>query len=145
VLPLGAGVAETLAANIEYAQETTPYAAMESDSLDLSIASVLRAISLEIFPGGPDEILNATSTPLPFIQSTIAIDDRAKVLLSFNGVVIQPGDVLDFGNVPLGSSSSSPRLIVNTPEPSTIFMLGCPLCLLSFWKYRPTGRPSRAS
>jgi hypothetical protein len=137
VLSLGPGVADELAGNILYAQATTPYAALESDSLSLSIESVLRAISIEVFPGGPTEILDATDTPIPFLQSTIAIDDRVSLTLSFNGVIIQPGDVLDFGSVPLGSSSSSPTLIMTTPEPSTIFMLAFALCLLSLWRCRP--------
>jgi hypothetical protein len=138
-LPLGPGVADELAGNILFAQATAPYAALESDSLSLSIASVLRAISIEVFPGGPSEILDQADTPIPFIQSTIAIDDRVSVQLSFNGVVIEPGNGLDFGSVIVGSSRSSPTLIMNTPEPSTIFQLASALCLIALWKYHRTG------
>ncbi len=118
VLPLAPGVALELATNIWDAHESTPYALVEADSLTLSFESVLRAISLEVWPGGPTEITDPINTPYPFIQSQIAIDDRAAVAFYVNGVLWQPGDVINFGDVP-----------VVTPEPATLLLLTVPLLL----------------
>jgi hypothetical protein len=123
-LPLAPGVAMELAQNLIAAQDASSYAANEPDSLTLSFESVLRAISTEIFPGGPSEITNGIDTPNPFIQSNIAIDDRAGVAIYVDGVLYQNGDVIDFG-------TSSSTFTVETPEPRTLWLLLTALLLLA--------------
>jgi len=128
-VPLGPGVADELATNIWTAHEDTPYALEEADSLTLSIQSVLRAIMLSGELAGATEIVNEDLTPLPWWQSEIAIDDRVSVVFSVNGVPLQPGDVLEFGTVPVGSSSST-FTVVSVPESGTAGLLIAGLALL---------------
>ena len=107
-VPLSMTVADTLAANLLTAQADSSYAASEPDSLTLSFAAVLRAISLD------------PSLALAYLQSEIAIDDRVSIAFSVDGAPLLPGEVLDFGSVAVGDSSSA---FVVTPEPNT-FLLG---------------------
>jgi hypothetical protein len=117
-VPLAPGVAMELASNIWVAHETTPYALVEKDSLELSIDAVLRAIYLSGQLDGATEIVNEQLTPLPWLQSEIAIDDRVSVTIT--------PDSLDFGSVPV-------------PEPSTLTLALSALdaLLLFVWYRRP--------
>lgn len=98
-LPMTGAVADQLSDNLLAAQAAAPYTSFEPDSLQLSIDAVLRAISLYEFPGGPTRITSQAAEPIVWVQSEIAIDDRASVTLT-------PGSI-DFGSQP-----------VVTPEPS---------------------------
>jgi len=135
-LPLGQGVALELATNLWDAQLASPYAASEPDSLPLSIASVLRAIWLEIYPGGPAEILSYDNAPIPFIQSHIAIDDRVSVEITAGGVDCTAGCVINFGDVPVGETSSTFTVEpIATPEYGgfTLALTGVNLVLVLAW------------
>jgi hypothetical protein len=90
VLSMTAGVSLELASNLIAAQAASPWL----DSLDLSIAAVLRAITIYDFPGGPKS-LTETCCPAVWAQSTIAIDPNAGAFLSptalyFGEVVVTP-------------------------------------------------------
>jgi hypothetical protein len=111
-VPMAPGVAMELATNLMWAQETSSYAASEPDSLTLSFASVLRAIWLEGTLDGVTEIIDATEAPLPFLQSGIAIDDRVSIEIFVNGVPYVPGEVINFGDVPVASVPDSGSLII---------------------------------
>jgi hypothetical protein len=89
-----------LAGNLLTAQTLVDYAS--PTSLDLSIQSVIRAIALYDFPGGP-KFVTESCCPAVWAQSTIAIDPNASVSLSASS--------LNFGEV------------VVTPEPGTGLML----------------------
>jgi hypothetical protein len=80
-LPLGPGIAQELAQNLWDAQLASPYS-WETDSLVLSITAVLRAIALEQSLAGATAIDSPALEPLPFLQSTIAIDDRVSVSIT---------------------------------------------------------------
>lgn len=123
-VPMAPGVAMELATNLMWAQETSSYAASEPDSLTLSFASVLRAIWLEGSLDGVIEIIDATEAPLPFEQSTIAIDDRVAIEIFVNGVPYVPGEVINFGDV------------VVTPEPNDFLMAFIGIDLVLIWLYR---------
>jgi hypothetical protein len=96
-IPLAPGVATDLSTNIWTAHETTDYALAEADSLGLSITAVLRAIMLS---APAPEIVSQDLTPLPWLQSEIAIDDRVSVDITPTAI--------DFGDV-----------AIPTPEPPT--------------------------
>ena len=99
VIPLAPSVGNQLAKNLLAAQAAAPYTQFEPDSLELSIESVLRAISLYAWEGGPTTITDESAEPIVWAQSRIAIDDRLTV--SFTP------ESLDFGSQP-----------VVTPEPT---------------------------
>lgn len=124
VLPLGPGVALELAQNLMTAQADSSYAASEADSLTLSFAAVLRAIWLEETLLGATTITDSTDEPFPFIQSTIAIDDRVSIEVFVNGVLYQNGEVINFGDVPVVS-----------PEPSTILLFTIALLSLALMQW----------
>jgi len=92
VLSMTAGVSLELASNLIAAQAASPWL----DSLDLSIAAVLRAITLYDYPG--TKSLTEDCCVAVWAQSKIAIDPAASVIIS-------PA-ALYFGEVP-----------VTTPEP----------------------------
>ena len=115
-VPLSMSVADTLAANLLTAQADSSYAASEPDSLTLSFAAVLRAISLD------------PTLTLAYMQSDIAIDDRVSIAFSVDGVPLAPGQVLDFGSVMVGDSSSA---FVVTPEPSVLMLTTFGLVVLA--------------
>lgn len=76
-LVLAPGVADTLATNLLDAQAANlSYTAVEPDSLQLSIQAVLKAMGLDVYPGGPTTITDEASEPVVWAQSRIAIDDR---------------------------------------------------------------------
>jgi hypothetical protein len=104
VIPMAPSVGNQLAKNLLAAQAAAPYTQFEPDSLQLSIDSVLRAIGLYAYPGGPTMITDEASEPVVWEASRIAIDDRLTV--SFT-----PGS-LDFGSQP-----------VATPEPAGWILL----------------------
>ena len=116
-VPLSMSVADTLAANLLTAQADSPYSASEPDSLTLSFAAVLRAISLD------------PSLALAYLQSDIAIDDRVSLQFSVDGLPLLPGQVLDFGSVAVGDSSGA---FVVTPEPNTFLLAICGLVGIGF-------------
>jgi hypothetical protein len=104
VIPLAPSVANQLAKNLLAAQAAAPYTQFEPDSLELSIESVLRAISLYAWDGGPTMITSEQAEPVVWIQSRIAIDDRLTVSFTPSS--------LDFGSEP-----------VATPEPAGWILL----------------------
>lgn len=122
--PLSPSVANGLATNLWDAQLAAPYAATEPDSLALSITAVLRAITLD------------SSFALALVQSEIAIDDRAGVEFTVNGIPIAPGTVIDFGDVPIGQSAGVGT--VEIPEPSTMALAlgGLDILLIGYWLRR---------
>ena len=136
VLLLAPGVADDLAGNLLAAQQEYTYTAFEPDSLSLSVAAVLRAISLESSDMGATEIVNEALTPLPFWQSILAIDDRVSVSFSVNGVTLGPGDVINFGSVQVGDSSTA-FSVVTTPEPATFALLLAGLAVVAFGLRKP--------
>ncbi len=104
VIPLAVGVGDELALNLLNAQLLNiSYTANEPTSLQLSIDSVLKAISIYVWPGGPTLITDQQSEPIVFAQSEMAIDTNT-------GVSLSPTSI-DFGPTP-----------VVTPEPSTILL-----------------------
>lgn len=110
VLQLRQNVAGFWASNLLAAQDPSvcSYCASEPDSLSLSIAAVLRAITIEADPvyGFGLTFCNLANCIIANAQSTIAIDDQVSVTLT-------PASI-DFGEVPIA-----------TPEPSTLAMLAC--------------------
>jgi len=82
------------------------YCAAEADSLPLSIAAVLKAITIEADPvyGFGLTFCDRTNCWLANLQSTIAIDDRVSV-------VITPS-FIDFGNVPVSTGEPGVFLLV---------------------------------
>lgn len=111
VIPLAAGVGDTLALNLLDAQALNIiYTANEPTSLQLSIDAVLKAISIYVWPGGPTLITSEADEPIVFEQSRMAVDTGASVLLTPSSI--------DFGPTP-----------ITTPEPSTLWML-LPLALI---------------
>jgi hypothetical protein len=112
VLPLAPTVGDQLADNLIAAQLTyISYTQFEPDSLQLSIDSVLKAISLYVWPGGPTAITSEQAEPIVWEQSMIAIDTRVSVSISPTSI--------DFGPTP-----------ITTPEPSTLLLLFFPLLAL---------------
>jgi hypothetical protein len=126
-MPLASGIAIDLAQNLMVAQEASSYAANEPDSLTLSFASVLRAIWLEGTLFDETEITDAST--LAFLQSQIAIDDRVSLTIYVNGVEYVPGEVINFGDVPIDP----------VPEPGTWILgligIDC-LLLVQWWRRR---------
>lgn len=104
VLPLAGGVDRQLASNLIQAQTQAWGKQWFEGSLELSIESVLRAITFYVWPGGPAEITRYDA-PGVWIQSHIAIDPRLTV--SFGPAAI------DFGEQP----------VVATPEPDVALLL----------------------
>jgi hypothetical protein len=103
VLPFAPGVDTRLAVNLLKAQSLASYAS--ALSLDLSIQSVLKAVSLYVWPGGPTVVTKDENTfLLVWAQSRIAINPDLTVGLST--------DHLDFGEQP-----------VSTPENSSLLYL----------------------
>lgn len=92
-VPFRFGVATDLAANLLAAQSLAPYASAQS--LDLSIASVVRAIGIDgtLFVGW------AATDPITWLQSSIAIDPAASL-------VITPS-ALWFGEQPVTATSEA--------------------------------------
>ena len=125
-IPLGPGVALELATNLVTAQADSSYAASEPDSLTLSFESVLRAIGIEETYFGLTDIIDAAQAPIVFESSELAIDDRVSVEFTVNGVVIQPGTILNFGDVPVGATSGT----FTAPEPNALWLTIIGLCLL---------------
>jgi len=80
VLPLGPSVPNQLAGNLLFAQAQVTYSSLES--LQLSMESVLKAIGLYVWEGGPSSITSETAEPLVFLQSRIAINPALTVELS---------------------------------------------------------------
>jgi len=115
VIPPAPSVGNQLAKNLLAAQAAAPYTQFEPDSLELSIESVLRAVSLYVWEGGPTTITSESAEPVVWAQSRVAIDDRLTV--SFT-----PGS-LDFGSQP-----------VATPEPSGWLGLLLGFALLATWQ-----------
>jgi len=105
VLPLAGGVDVQLAGNIIKAQNLTWGKEWLDGSLTLSVESVLRAISLYVWPGGPTEITkDHTEFSIVWLQSTIAVDPR--LTGGFNTAEA------NFGEVP----------VVPTPESGTLLV-----------------------
>ena len=103
VLPLAGGVDVQLAGNLIQAQNQTWGKEWLDGSLTLSVESVLRAISLNVWPGGPTEITkDHTEFSIVWLQSTIAIDPR--LTGGFDTASI------NFGEQP----------VISTPEPGTL-------------------------
>jgi len=103
VLPLAGGVDVQLAGNLIQAQNQTWGKEWLDGSLTLSVESVLRAISLYVWPGGPTEITkDHTEFSIVWLQSTIAIDPR--LTGGFDTASI------NFGEQP----------VISTPEPGTL-------------------------
>jgi len=105
VLPLAGGVDVQLANNLIQAQNAAWGKQWLDGSLEMSIESVLKAIGLYVWPGGPDEITkDQTEFQVVWLQSHIAIDPRLTV--GFDTAAI------NFGEVP-----------VSTPEPMTLILV----------------------
>ena len=105
VIPLASGVGDILANNLLTAQlANISYTQFEPESLQLSINSVLKAISVYLWLGGPTLITDAQSEPVVWWQSETAIDTRVSVSLSPSSI--------DFGDTP-----------VSTPEPMTMLLV----------------------
>jgi hypothetical protein len=105
VLPLAGGVDVQLAGNLIQAQNAAWGKQWFEGSLELSIESVLKAIGLYVWDGGPTEITkDQTAFQVVWIQSHIAIDPRLTV--EFDTTAI------NFGEVP-----------VSTPEPMTFVLV----------------------
>ena len=105
VLPLAGGVDTQLASNLLRAQQQTWGKEWLDGSLTLSIESVLRAIGLYVWEGGPTSITSEKDEPIVWLQSHIAIDPRLSV--GFDTAAI------NFGEQP----------VVTTPEPATLGVL----------------------
>jgi len=106
-LSLGPSVPSQLATNLLWAQSQVQYGSLES--LNLSIESVLRAIGLYVWVGGPTSITSASAEPLVWLQSTIAIDPSLTVGLSPSS--------LYFGSKEVPVSTAE-------PTPFTLALLG---------------------
>jgi len=105
VLPLAGGVDTQLASNLLRAQQQTWGKEWLDGSLTLSIESVLRAIGLYVWEGGPTSITSEKDEPIVWLQSHIAIDPRLSV--GFDTASI------NFGEQP----------VVTTPETGTLGVL----------------------
>jgi len=103
VLPLAGGVDVQLANNLIQAQTAAWGKQWLDGSLELSIESVLRAIGLYVWDGGPTEITK-DGEPIVWLQSHIAIDPRLTV--GFDTAAINFGEVA-----------------VATPEPMTLVLV----------------------
>jgi hypothetical protein len=101
-LPLAPSVPQDLAKNILFAQAHASYGSPES--LDLSIESVLRAISLYVWSSGPVAVTSESAEPIVWAQSRTAINPDATV-------VISPASI-NFGEAP-----------VQTPEPEVWILM----------------------
>jgi len=123
VLPLAGGVDVQLANNLIQAQNAAWGKQWLDGSLELSIESVLKAIGLYVWDGGPTEITkDQTEFQVVWIQSHIAIDPRLTV--GFDTAAI------NFGEQP-----------VVTPEPRVLLLALIGLALwLTFdmlqWEFR---------
>lgn len=118
VLQLKQNVATFWATNLLAAQAANP----ELNSLDLSIAAVLKAISIEQWAAGLT-YCNLTNCEIVNAQSLVAIDPNASV-------VITP-TALDFGDVP----------VTATPEPEIIWLLALgTIGLVLGWSYKAKAR-----
>jgi hypothetical protein len=104
VLPITQQADMQLSRNILIAQADPTCSYCGTLSLSLSEDSVLRAISLYVWDGGPTLISSESLEPVVWIQSRIAINPNLTVTLT-------PAS-LDFGNVP-----------VATPEPAGWILL----------------------
>jgi hypothetical protein len=105
VLPLAGGVDVQLANNLIQAQNAAWGKQWFEGSLELSIESVLKAIGLYVWDGGPTEITkDQTAFQVVWIQSHIAIDPRLTV--GFDT------EAINFGEQP-----------VSTPEPMTLVLV----------------------
>jgi hypothetical protein len=102
ILPLAGGVAQDLAKNLLFAQTQVSYGGPES--LDLSILSVLKAISLYDYLGGPGIITGPDREPVVWAQARLATNPDATVSLT--------PSALNFGEVP-----------VQTPEPEVWILM----------------------
>jgi len=92
VLPLAGGVDVQLANNLIQAQTAAWGKQWLDGSLELSIESVLRAIGLYVWDGGPTEITKyQTEFQVVWLQSHIAIDPRLTV--GFDTASINFGEV----------------------------------------------------
>jgi len=92
VLPLAGGVDVQLANNLIQAQTAAWGKQWLDGSLELSIESVLRAIGLYVWDGGPTEITkDQTEFQVVWLQSHIAIDPRLTV--GFDTASINFGEV----------------------------------------------------
>ena len=103
VLPLAGGVDVQLANNLIQAQNAAWGKQWFEGSLELSIESVLKAIGLYVWDGGPTSITK-DGEPIVWLQSHIAIDPRLTV--GFDTAAI------NFGEQP-----------VVTPEPATLVLV----------------------
>ena len=105
VLPLAGGVDVQLAGNLIQAQNQTWGKEWLDGSLTLSVESVLRAIQLYVWPGGPTEITkDHTEFSIVWLQSTIAIDPR--LTGGFDTTVV------NFGEQPVVSTPEAGTLVV---------------------------------
>ncbi len=102
LIPFAVGVDTQLSMNLVKAQNRAWGSDWYPDSIELSMESVLRAISLYVWPGGPTLVTNQKEFPVVWDQSRIAIDPRLTVTLD-------PG-ALDFGSAEVRES---------VPEPGT--------------------------
>ena len=109
VLPLAGGVDVQLANNLLQAQTAAWGKQWLDGSLELSIESVLRAIGLYVWDGGPTSITK-DGEPIVWLQSHIAIDPRLTV--GFDTAAINFGEVPVNGVTPLA-----------TPEPMTLVLV----------------------
>ena len=112
VLPLAAGVDTQLATNLLVAQQQTWGKQWQEGSLQASMDAVLRAIMLYVWPGGPTSITSKKDEPIVWDQSHVAID--LGLSGGFNTASI------NFGEQP----------VVNTPEPSTLVLMGLVLLVM---------------
>jgi hypothetical protein len=118
VLPITQQADMQLARNLLTAQADPLCTYCGAVSLTYSEDSVLKAITLYLWPGGPANISSEALEPIVWIQSKIAINPDATVTVT--------PSALDFGEVLV----SDP---VSTPEPSVLllFVLGT-ACLVGY-------------
>jgi PEP-CTERM motif len=124
-LPISAMYANDLAINIVTAQIMSGYGSPLS--LEVSIDSVL--LSIKVWGEYGATCVSPLETPWVFVQSELATNPLVTVGVSVNGVPLQPGQGLNFGTVPVGSSSSAFTVDgpTETPEPSSLLLLGSAL------------------
>jgi hypothetical protein len=116
VLPITQQADMQLARNILIAQAAPGCFYCGPESLLLSEQSVVRAISLYVWQGGPSIISSASVEPVVWLQSEIAINPNATVSLT--------PSVINFGEVP----------VVSTPEPAVWILMLMGLMAFALWR-----------
>lgn len=128
LIPLAQGVDTQLAFNLVTAQNKAWGREWLDGSLTLSIESVLRAISLYVWDGGPTLVTNQHDFPLVWLVSHIAVDPRLSGGLGPSSV--------NFGEQPVQPVKGN-GVPGSVPEPATYvgIVLGLVGLSLMRWGY----------